>query len=137
VFQQVGHLVSGEDDREAHRPLRALDTRNEPQITEKNALVEEDQRVQGLVLCGRADVPPDRDVGEKGSDFVGAQLARVPDPVVKDESLDPVDVRLLGSGAVVEPADGRSDAIEQLGLFRCPVWGCWIRSRVGHGAPSS
>jgi hypothetical protein len=56
---------------------------------------------------------------ERG-DLGGAHLGRVALAVKEDVPLDPVDVRLLGSTAVVAGADGLAHAVEKPGLLGLP-----------------
>ncbi len=60
-------------------------------------------------------------MGQKGFDFGGTHLGRVPDVVEKDIAFDPVDVGLFGADGVMFEADGITHPIEQFfaSRFRC------------------
>jgi hypothetical protein len=69
--------------------------------------------VECLILSGRGDVAPDRQVTEERRQFSGAQLARVALVVKEDEAADPLQVRVLGANAVVPDTDELTHLVEQ------------------------
>src|SRR5262249_25753195 len=69
--------------------------------TRRISRLEEEQRVEGLVLGGRGDAVTDCERGQEGRDFRVAHLRGMALAVEEDVALDPVDVRLLGPAAVV------------------------------------
>src|SRR3989442_1864705 len=80
--------------------------------------IEEQQRAQRLVLGRGRDLLADGERREKGTDFRGAHLRRMPLPVEKDVALDPMDVRLLGAAAVVAGAAGLPRPVARAGGVR-------------------
>ena len=83
------------------------------EVLAQDALVEKHEGIQGLVLRRGADVVLHRKVAQERPDLVGSHLFRVADSVVKDESPDPVDVRLLGARAVMERPNRLPHPIQQ------------------------
>ncbi len=69
--------------------------------------------------CVDATTPlTNRERRRKGRDFYGAHLAGMALTMEEDVALDPVDVRLLSSTAVVACANRVTDAVEELRLRR-------------------
>ena len=81
----------------------------------ENLSIEEEQRIEGLVLCGRRDSLANRERRQKGRDFRGAPLAGMALAMEENVALDPVEVRLLGPRAVVACANRVTDAVEETG----------------------
>jgi hypothetical protein len=79
--------------------------------------VEEDDRVEGLVLGARGDFLPDRQIRQEGRHVGGAQVLRVPPRAVRrvkaDEPFDPVQVGLLRLPRVVPDLNRSSDLVEK------------------------
>jgi len=88
------------------------------QLDAENLSIEEEQRIEGLVLCGRRDSLANRERRQKGRDFRGAPLAGMALAMEENVALDPVEVRLLGPRAVVACANRVTDAVEELRLRR-------------------
>ena len=105
------------------RPLCANEVVEPREFHVEDLAIQEQQRVQRLVLRRCRDVVANGERREKRGDFRGAHLGGMPLAVEKDVSLDPVDVRLLGATAVVARPDGVTNPVEQL-PFR----------RIGRGA---
>src|SRR3989441_341340 len=124
----AGHAVQTLEDRanfvaygDSGQVLRAFgpDHVIEPwQLDAENLSIEEEQRIEGLVLWGRRDSLTNRERRQKGRDFRGAYLARMALALEENVALDPVDARLLGPRAVVACANRVTDAVEELRLRR-------------------
>ena len=99
--EQAVDFLHGKDDRNAGRPLRALDAGEPRQFDAENFLVEKEDGALRLVLRRRCDVAFDGEVGEKSLDVGGAQFRRMALVVKMDVTSDPVDVGLFGAQAVV------------------------------------
>ena len=79
----------------------------------EDALVEEEDAAEGLVLGGGGDVALHGEIVEERRDLGRAELPRVAAAVERDEGTDPVDVRFLGAGGVVQAAEGGVDGLGQ------------------------
>jgi hypothetical protein len=90
------HLPAREHHRQPCRPLRPQQPVQLGKRKREHVPVEEDECVERLVLRGRGDVLLRRRVGEERGDVGGAELGRVPLPVMDHVAAHPVDVRLLG-----------------------------------------
>ena len=88
------------------------------QLDTEDLAIEEEQRVEGLILRGRSYSVANRERRQEGRDFRGAHLGRMALAMEEDVALDPVDVRLLGPAAVVACANRVTNAVEELRLRR-------------------
>lgn len=61
--------------------------------------------MQRLILRRSGDIAPYRKIAQEGCDFSRTHLTRVTLVVEEDEAADPLQIRLLGSDAVVTQAD--------------------------------
>jgi hypothetical protein len=67
-----------------------------------------------MAALGRCrDVLFDRQMSEEGFDFALAHLERMPLAMEHDETLDPLEISVLGADAVVQHPNHQSNAIEQ------------------------
>ena len=74
--------------------------------------VEEEQRREGLVLCGGGHLPINGQMRQEGS-YVGlAEVAWMPDAVVEHEASRPAGVGFFGAEAEVLRAAGPAHLIE-------------------------
>jgi len=96
-----------EDRWEALRAVGSLDGPNVAQGLVKDVVVEKDEGVEGLVLCGRRHVALDGEVIEEGPHLVCPQVARVRGIVEADVPDDPPAVAFFRVPAVLAaPARG-------------------------------
>jgi hypothetical protein len=79
----------------------------------QHLLVEEEQRVERLILRGSRDVGFKCKVAEKLSNLVGTHLGRVTFTMKQDVTSNPANVGVLGPWAVVFHTDGLPDLIQQ------------------------
>jgi hypothetical protein len=77
--------------------------------------VKEEERIEGLVLCGGGHAAFESEVGEEGLDlgFAALEIASVLEAVVADEAFDPGAVGAFGMDGVATAAQGEADLIEQ------------------------
>src|SRR5215470_5869158 len=83
-------------------------------LNAEDLAIEEEQRVEGLVLGGRRDTVTNSECRQEGRDLRGPHLGRMALAMEEDVTLDPMDVWLLSPPAVVACANGETDAVEEL-----------------------
>ena len=106
-------LLPAQHYGEMLRPARA-DQIIEPRQTDiQDVAVQEQQRGERLVLGRGGDLPVDGEPGQEAAHLAGAHLPGVPLVMEQDEATNPVDVGVLGAGAVMPRSEGRSYAVEQ------------------------
>jgi hypothetical protein len=66
-----------------------------------------------LIPGRRRDILPHAQIGEERRDLVAAHVAWVALAVIQDESLDPVEIGLLGTKTVVVNAQGFANLVHQ------------------------
>jgi hypothetical protein len=88
--------------------------------------IKEDEGAEGLVLGGRRDPAPDREVLKEPRDVGCPKFGWVPFAAEDDISANPTDVGLLGAEAVVPGSDRVPDLIQQPGRTE------GRRRRTGH-----
>ena len=115
-LQDGADLVPRQHDGEVQGPLGPDDVVEPRKLDAEHLVVEKEQGAQGLVLGGGRDLVVNGERRQERGDLGGAHLGRVALAVKDDVPLDPVDVRLLGSAAVVAGADGLAHAVEEPGL---------------------
>jgi hypothetical protein len=81
----------------------------------EHAPVEEEQRGESLVLGRGSHAFDGGEVGQERGHVIGAELARVPQVVMDQETSDPVQVGLFGAGAAVADAQLGAHTIELSG----------------------
>ena len=107
-------LGARQDDGQSSRRLGPIEAVQGLEVPAEDSAVEEDQCTERLILGRGADVLVDGQVREKAPDLVAPHVGRMASAtVVKDETARPVDVRLLGAGAVVEDSDRLAHPVEQ------------------------
>ena len=94
-----------------------IDTLNQPDFFVKNRMVEKQQSVQRLVLCGSTDMAIYSQAGEKLSDFAFVHFCRVALAVEEDEPLGPSDVGFFSHVAVMSSLDRLPHLIEEFWLW--------------------
>jgi len=99
----------------------------------EHTLVQEGESVQGLILRRRRNAIDHREVAQEQRDLGRSELRGMALAVKQDEPPHPVDVRLLGTRAVVAHPKSDPDPIEQT---RRPSDRTGRRRRSVHGAPS-
>jgi hypothetical protein len=123
-FLQDGtDLFATQHGWEPPRPLRPHERFELREIGREHRPIEEDERVQRLILCGRAHLPVHRKPGQEPLDLQGAHLGRMTLPVEEDEPPDPADVGLFRPAAVVTDPERRAHAIEKSWTTGEPRWG--------------
>ena len=103
------------------RLLGALDILQPWQFDPQHVSVEEEDRVQSLVLGGRRHVALAGEVTEEGGELLPTHVARMALAVKEDEPADPLDIRLLGTNAVVANAYELADLIQEPRSIGCPL----------------
>lgn len=109
--EQGGDFAAIEHDREMFAWRSAHELVEPRQVDVQDLAVEEQEGGEGLVLRGRRAAFGDGEVGQEGSDLVGAELARVAHGVEADEAAEPVQVRVFGARAVAAETQRRGEAI--------------------------
>jgi hypothetical protein len=107
------HLVRRQDRRQAPRLLRphhGLDAGERPP---EYRFVEEHQRIERLILCGGRHLAVDRQMREEGANLRLGYFPRVPLPMKQDETLDPAEVCLLRSDAVMPNPYGDANLLQE------------------------
>jgi len=112
VENRVDFLAS-QNDRQANGLLCSDHARQPFQLPSHDLPVKEEERTEGLVLCGSTHPLSDGKVGEKCGDFVLAHVAWVALAVEDDKPPDPLDVSLLCARAVVPDPDGLADLVQE------------------------
>jgi hypothetical protein len=110
--EQGGDLAARQDDGQAHRPLGPHDAFEPARLATQHLLVQKQQRSEGLVLRGRADVSLDGERGEELRDLGPPVLSRMVLAVEEDVTA-PADIRFLSTVAVVAGAEGVAPLVEQ------------------------
>jgi hypothetical protein len=111
-------LRASQYDRQVLRSLCALNALDPRQVLFQYFAIQEEDGVQRLILRGCGDFAADGEVAEEGAEVIGAQLARVAFAVEEDVATDPLQIRLLGSDAVVLDPDDVAHPIEQAPVIR-------------------
>jgi hypothetical protein len=83
------------------------------QLDLQDVPIKEQDRVQRLILGRGGDIAANRQVAEEGCYFRCGHLTRVTLVVEEDEAPDPLQIRQLGSDAVVTQADDLAHLIQQ------------------------
>jgi len=112
-IEDRAYLVACQDDGQAAGLLGAHDSLEPVHSLGKDVAIEEEQRIERLVLSGGADLADDRKAGEEPDDFGVAHLRGMPLAVEVDEAPDPVGVRAIGGAAVVLHADGSVNEVHE------------------------
>jgi hypothetical protein len=110
--QDGARLVGGKDYRDFRRTGDALDLVHEIELSFEHLRVKKEQGAEGLILSGGSDVALDGKVCKKCADFVFGHIAGVAFSVKKNETANPIDVRLFGADAVMLDAQMSADAVE-------------------------
>ena len=111
--QDPDDLLARQNDGQPRRRARALDVLEPRELVLEDVAVQKQNRAFRLILRGRGDAAPDREVGQECLDVRGSELRRVALAVIDDEAFNPVDVRLLGADAVMLEADLFAHPVEQ------------------------
>jgi hypothetical protein len=132
VLEERVHLAAREHGRKVEGALGALEANELGEVEREDAAVEEDDGAEGLVLRGGGRVAVDGEVVQEGGDLGRAEGSGMAAAVEGDVGADPVEVRLLGAGGLVQAADRRGDGFEEghgsaVGLG----WGLWVGSPLG------
>ena len=106
-------FLSREDDRHPGRSLRTDNLVQPRQVLAQHFPVQEQQRAEGLVLCRGADARVGGEVGQVLPDLVRAHLGGMLHSVVDQKPLDPEDVGLFRSAAVVPLPNGAANASKE------------------------
>jgi hypothetical protein len=125
AFQPSKHgadLLASEDDGEPFRPLGSDHVLDLFERAIHDDPVQKEQSAKRLVLGGGRHVFLVCQGGEKRRHLGLAHLQRVPFSVEQDELLDPENVSLLGTNAVMEGPDRVPDRVEELGLRSGSDW---------------
>src|SRR2546425_3338950 len=85
--------------------------------------IQENQGVQRLILCRRADVPSFREVSQELPHLRIAHFGGMPFVMENHETPDPTYIGFFGSWAVVPKPDGASSSVQELGLS-------WLNGRT-------
>ena len=113
MLENATHFVPRQDGGQTLRPPGAHHLVQPRQIHLEHDPVQEQERVERLVLGGRGDAAIDGERGEKPGDLGRAHLRRVALGVEEDIALDPPDVCLFGAATVVAAANSITDAVEE------------------------
>lgn len=89
TIQQSRNLATLQYDRKPARPLRPHEIVQFPEFKAEHLLIEEDQRVERLILSARGDLAADGQILEKGNDPIRTELRRVVIAAKQDETADP------------------------------------------------
>jgi hypothetical protein len=118
LLKQGADLGAGQDDGQPCGALGAYDAIEPREVHLQHVAVQEQQRAQGLVLGRGRDVAIDSQRGQEPRDLRGAHLGGVALVVEEDIALDPPDIGVFGSVAVVAGLDGATDPVEEPRLGR-------------------
>src|SRR5580704_9427925 len=112
------YLASRQDHRQFWRLFGTFYFFQPADFMFEDFFVEKKQRAQRLVLGRGCDVKVACKMSQKFGDFLLGHFSRVSFAVVDDEALDPVDVSLLGTDAVMFAADDVPHLVEQFWFAR-------------------
>lgn len=107
-----GDFGTGENDGDTDRAARAWHTVQCAERAPENIDIEEQERVQRLILRGGGNASLGGQVREERGDLTFAQDVWVSAVVKEDESANPADIRLLRAGAVMVRSQLVSHAVE-------------------------
>ena len=114
LIQDLAHFFSGQHGGQTFWSLGADGMDGQIQVLLENLAVQEEQRVEGLVLGGGSNFLLDSQVGEEGFDLGAAHFPRMAFVVEEDVAFDPVNIGLLGADGVVFAPDGLTDLVKEL-----------------------
>ncbi len=80
---------------------------------DKTASKEEEQGVEGLVLGGSGDLPPNGQIGEERFGLLLSYFLGIPFVVEEDKSFNRKDIGLFSGPGVVFPSNRLTDLIEK------------------------
>lgn len=98
--------------------LGALHAFDAPEVHLQHGAEKEEQRVEGLVLCGGGNTPHDGEVVEVVFGLRGFEVLALFRRGVSEEARDPADIGLLGAVGIVAGADGGADFVDKRGKAR-------------------
>ena len=105
----------GEHDRQLRRPPRPHEVRQRVRPSPEDVPVEEDERVERLVLRRSRHLLACGEVGEEGLDVRLAEGVRIRRPVEAQVALDPAGIGLFGAQAVVPQPARQPDELHGIG----------------------
>ncbi len=111
-------FVARENDGQVLRAFGTDQVVKPWQLYAEDLAIEEEQRVEGLILRGGSYSVTNGERRQEGRDFRRAHLGRMALAMEEDVALDPVDVRLFGPTAVVACTNRVTDPVEELRLWR-------------------
>ena len=100
------------------------------QVHCQHLLVQIQQRRLGLILCGRRNLPIDRQMAQKRFHLGRPHVLRVALAMKENKTPCPVDISLFRANAVVPRAQVNAHALQQLGRAwlggaTAGLLGCW------------
>jgi len=107
----------GEDDGDADGAVGAGDVGEMIQRSEKDILIQKEESVECLVLCGGGDIFLHGEMREKLFGVGLTEAERVLRVMIDDVAADPIEIRLFRALAVVADAHGGADFFQELGLL--------------------
>jgi hypothetical protein len=121
VGEDLADLRGREDDGETFRADGVGEGADIAEIAEEDVAVEEDDRIEGLVLGGGGDLESFGEVGEEVMDVGGGEVRGVLGFVEEDKAFDPVGIGLDGTGAEVAEGGGGAELVEESGSRHCSI----------------
>src|SRR5437667_3856782 len=115
MWSQRALLLAAQNHRQPLRGRGARDVVEPRELDLEHLAVEEEQRLQGLVLRGGAHLAVHREVGQELLDCGRAELTRVSAPVKADVTPHPLQISLLSAQREVARAHPLARDLEQAG----------------------
>jgi hypothetical protein len=119
VGEDEADFGGGEDDGESFRAFSAWDFADLAEVLMEDLFIEEHNGIESLVLGRSRDLKGAGEVGEEGSDILGAHREGVFFVVEDDEAFDPVGIGFDGTRGQVAKGGEGTDLVEEFRLGHC------------------
>lgn len=116
------HLIPRQHHRQALGPFGLDDVIKPRQFDLQNLAIQEQNRGQCLILRRSGNLALDCKMRQKHLHLWRPHLARMTQAVKPNEKTHPLDIRVFGTYAVVQPPDLVTELIQQ--FWRLGNWGC-------------
>jgi hypothetical protein len=119
--------------RQFRRTFGPLDVIDPRQLLLQDLAIQKQQRAKSLILRGSGHLAFRGQMSQKLAHLLCAHFVRMPFAVKEDETLNPIQIDLLGAQGIMLEADGLTDPIKEFRLVRLGgggVTSVWVKDYV-------